>query len=317
MLYLWPLFAFFSAPLIIPSAIFSLAAIYNTVVGLVSGSPAPAYQRRARNPKPPSSTTSLKIVDFLVSKAFNVCFFLGAAVLSLGIVKYNTIIHPFTLADNRHYMFYVFRYTIIRSSLVRFSLVGAYMVSAHMIWSRLAGCPPVEGSSGNMQYINRPFNSNTLVARPVATPPAPVKNTSAAAGRVGNPIKEPAATALPSAASPATSTALLWLATTALSLVGAPLVEPRYFILPWVFWRLLLPSWSAPASPPERLVRSLPALGWLCALGRRIDLTAVLETLWYVAVNLATFWVFLRRPYQWRDVDGRVLDEGRWQRFMW
>lgn len=306
MLYLWPLFAFFSAPLLIPSAVSSLASIYKTMAGRVSRIQATPFQRRS--PASPSSTRSLQIVDFLVSKAFNVCFFLGAAVLSVGIVKYNTIIHPFTLADNRHYMFYVFRYTILRSPLVRFSLVGAYLVSAHLIWSRFAGCPPAGGSSGDTQYINRPFSSNTSVARP--------NNTSAVAVGDSNPVTKPGGTTSPSAAPPATSTALLWLATTALSLVSAPLVEPRYFILPWVFWRLLVPSWSTPVGPPARL-RSLPAIGWLCALGRRVDLTAVLETLWFVVVNVVTFWVFLSRPYQWKGEDGRLLDEGRWQRFMW
>jgi alpha-1,2-glucosyltransferase len=106
------------------------------------------------------------------------------------------------------------------------------------------------------------------------------------------------------------------LATTALSLISAPLVEPRYFILPWIFWRLLVPAWTTPANPPEGL-RKLPGLVWLMALGRRIDLTVALETVWFVVVNLVTFWVFLSRPYQWRGVDGRMLDEARWQRFMW
>ena len=37
-----------------------------------------------------------------------------------------------------------------------------------------------------------------------------------------------------------TSTALVLFLTTCLSLMTAPLVEPRYFILPWVMWRLLV-----------------------------------------------------------------------------
>jgi alpha-1,2-glucosyltransferase len=316
MLYLWPLFAFFSAPLIIPSAMSSLSSIYKAMAGLVNRTQAPLPQRQARNPTSISPTGSLQVVDFLFSRVFNIFFVLGAAVLSVGIVKYNTIVHPFTLADNRHYMFYVFRYTILRSPTVRFSLVGAYMISAYLVWSRLAGCPPTEGSFRDIHYINRPFDSNSFVTRAKTTPPAPLEKTSAAAAGNEDAVTEPASTTPPAAASPATSTALLWLATTALSLVSAPLVEPRYFILPWIFWRLLVPSWSTPVNPPDRL-RALPGVTWLNALGRRVDLTVVLETAWFVVVNLVTFWVFLSRPYQWKGVDGRVLDKGQWQRFMW
>ncbi|OIW31846.1 hypothetical protein CONLIGDRAFT_242577 [Coniochaeta ligniaria NRRL 30616] len=321
MLYLWPLFAFFSAPLIIPSAISSLIKLYKTLLGLMSGPRSAPSPNNAREPIAPSPTVSLQIVDFLISNAFYPCFLLGAAVFSVGIVKYNTIIHPFTLADNRHYMFYVFRYTILRSQLARFSLVGAYMVSAHLIWSRLAGCPPTSDAQ-HIQYINRPFDSNTLVKQLNAKAPgrnrpqAPVEKPSAPPPNDKKPITKLEDTTSLSAASPATSTALLWLATTTLSLISAPLVEPRYFTLPWIFWRLLVPAWTTPPNPPERL-RALPGLDRLNALGRRVDLTVALETAWFVAVNLATFWVFLSRPYQWRDVEGRVLDEGRWQRFMW
>lgn len=322
MLYLWPLFAFFSAPLMLPTAISSLTDFYTRLAALKSGPRSAPSQDPARESTPP--TTSLRIVDFLITKAFYPCFLIGAAALSAGIVKYNTIVHPFTLADNRHYMFYVFRYTILGSQAVRLSLVGVYMASAYLVWSRLAGCPPTEHVD-DIRHINRPFDSNTLVVQLKAERP----RVSPDKTRAGDSVTKPAATspeddtASPSAPPP-TSTALLWLATTALSLVSAPLVEPRYFILPWVFWRLLVPAWRTtavapvpvtPNRPPER--PALPA-GWLVrlgdALGRR---GVVLETAWFVAVNLATFWVFLSRPYQWKAVDGRLLDDGRWQRFMW
>ena len=101
-----------------------------------------------------------------------------------------------------------------------------------------------------------------------------------------------------STASPSASTALLWLLATALSLVTAPLVEPRYFILPWLFWRLLVPSWS--------LRR---------ARGR--DWALLLETAWFLAINAATGYVFLFRGFYWRDRTGAIADAGKVQRFMW
>jgi alpha-1,2-glucosyltransferase len=243
-------------------------------------------------------------------------FFLGAAALTVAIVKYNTIVHPFTLADNRHYMFYVFRYTILRSRAVRFALVPAYMVSAYLVWSRLAGKPPT-GVTKDVPYLNRPFDSNTSVKQLMATGPHKPSAAASAANK-DTAVKPEDVEVIPSSsASPSTSTALLWLATTALSLVSAPLVEPRYFILPWIFWRLLVPLWPTPANPPPYM-RNLRVIRWINALGRSgIDLTAVLETAWFVVINVVTFWIFLSRPYQWRGVDGRVLDEERWQRFMW
>lgn len=322
MLYLWPLFAFFSAPLILTSAISSLTDFCTRLAGFKSGARSGPSHDTAREPT--SSSTSVRIVDFLISKAFYPCFLIGAAALSAGIVKYNTIVHPFTLADNRHYMFYVFRYTILRSQAIRLSLVAVYMASAHLVWSRLAGCPPA-GDVDDIRYINRPFDSNTVVAQlkaeAVAARVSPDKTNSG--------DTKPAATSpegdttLPSAP-PRTSTALLWLATTALSLVSAPLVEPRYFILPWVFWRLLVPAWTTTAVAPVSATPSPPPeppafpAGWLVRLGNALGRRGVfLETAWFVAVNIATFWVFLSRPYQWMGVDGRLLDEGRWQRFMW
>ena len=81
-----------------------------------------------------------------------------------AIVHFNTIIHPFTLADNRHYMFYVFRYTIRRPGLTRYLLVIAYTLSRLVVWDRLAGCPPDLCSTNSpaqeqkvAQYINTPF----------------------------------------------------------------------------------------------------------------------------------------------------------------
>jgi alpha-1,2-glucosyltransferase len=294
MLYLWPFFAFFSAPLVIPSAMTSLSSFYEAVRNAVHRTPSTMAEANSKKSLAASKSAGLRVADFFVRRIFYACFLVGALGLSVCIVGYNTIIHPFTLADNRHYMFYVFRYTIRRSQLVRFSLIGAYMLSGHLIWNRLAGNP--SAAQGRLTpLVNRPFASVTSARKRDA------QNEDVPS---------------PATASPATSTALLWLGTTTLSLVTAPLVEPRYFILPWIFWRLLVPAWPTPSTLPERL-RGTPGVDWLSSVMRRVDLTLALETTWFVVINLATFWVFLYRPYQWRGADGQLLDEGRWQRFMW
>ena len=105
---------------------------------------------------------------------------------------------------------------------------------------------------------------------------------------------------------------LLLLLASALSLVTAPLVEPRYFILPWVFWRLLVPAPSSSPAPatttPHQSSTSTAALA-----------VVALETAWFALINAATMYVFLTRPFYWRDASDSslLLDGGRVQRFMW
>lgn len=241
MLYIWSFFAFFSAPLLLPSLLKALTTL-----------------------TPPSLLTAAHT--------------LLTTVLSLLVVRYNTLIHPFALADNRHYMFYIFRYTILRSPMVRYALVPAYTACRWLVWYALAG-----------------FSS----------PPTPVAVDSKKKGKTS-----PAAPAAPASTSPpSTSTAIFWLLATTLSLVTAPLVEPRYFILPWVFWRLLVPAWDPTTVSSSKWVGKLAGLG--------VDPRLVLETVWFVAINLGTMYVFLFKPFHWRSADGALLDGGNVQRFMW
>ncbi|PHH92252.1 hypothetical protein CDD83_8177 [Cordyceps sp. RAO-2017] len=233
MLYIWPLFAFFSLPLLLPGGLAlcdSLRRVWTQPWSAAA---------------PPSWRSSVAVV-----------FHVGTALLSCAVVRYNTIIHPFTLADNRHYMFYVFRHSIRRAGWVRYLLVVPYSLSRWLVWATLAG----RDRAGSRR----------------------------AAG-----TQRPAST----------STGLVFLLATSLSLVTAPLVEPRYFILPWVVWRLLVPAWGpGEARDGGRLAGSARLLA---------------ETAWFVAINLATGYVFLGKPYVWTDADGHVLDGGRLQRFMW
>jgi len=254
MLYIWPFFTFFSAPLLLPSLVKALSAL----------------TRR------PTSSLLTALHTLLTT------------LLSLLVVRYSTLIHPFTLADNRHYMFYIFRYTILRSPAVRYALVPAYMACRWLVWDALAGYsfpPPPAAAAAD---VTVDFKTKAK------TPPA------APAGRA-------------STSPPSTSTAIFWLLATTLSLVTAPLVEPRYFILPWVFWRLLVPAWNPAADggavSGSKWLRKLTDCG--------VDPRLVLETVWFVAINLGTMYMFLIRPFYWRGADGELLDGGNVQRFMW
>ncbi|KAJ2714156.1 glucosyltransferase [Coemansia spiralis] len=73
---------------------------------------------------------------------------------------------------------------------------------------------------------------------------------------------------------------------TAAVLVPSPLLELRYYTVPFFFARLHMPL----------------APSWRCV---------VLEILLFAAINAATIWIFLHRPFSWDSEPGRL------QRFMW
>lgn len=276
------------------------------------------------------------------------------ALVSLLVVKYNTVVHPFTLADNRHYMFYVFRYTILRPGWTRYYLVVAYTLCSYMCFVALSGtCWPGGGMAAappaeSALFIQTPFDSHENWCGPVSRPALEVGEVSTTTATTTTtdsnrnhqpPPHFPDKGHLPSTdltqhtdtvsehlppdpgsrstAAP-TSAAILLLLATSLSLVTAPLVEPRYFILPWVFWRLLIaiPD-TAPPPPPGPQVPVPPVLAWLARVGHSVEARLWLETTWFLLVNAATMAVFVARPFHWRAADGSLLDDGRAQRFMW
>ncbi|KAE8450472.1 hypothetical protein EG329_006202 [Mollisiaceae sp. DMI_Dod_QoI] len=261
MLYIWPLMSFFSLPLIIPVAL----AFLQSLVKLLA----------------------LPLFPKLFWKYFLVATYTGFALsASLIIIKFNTIIHPFTLADNRHYMFYVFRYTILGRPLVPFFLAPVYLGCAYLIYLTL--CVP-----------ESPHSTPTLKSKPTSkqTQASPMPRKQEQEG-------------------PKTSFVLILLVTTTLSLITAPLVEPRYFIIPWVIWRLNVPSFST-VSPPKMPRQQNQSIGqkiiaWIKFWGwEGHDYRLWLETAWFLIINFVTGYVFLYRGFEWKQEPGNV------QRFMW
>lgn len=146
---------------------------------------------------------------------------LGA--LSTLAVRYGTVVHPFLLADNRHYTFYVWRRIINRTSWSRYALVSIYTSSA-LLWYKALS------------------------------------------------VKQ------------CTLWILGWCMATCLTLIPSPLMEPRYYLVPYMILRLYVPA------PPKI---------WLYA-----------EALWLVCINLGTIWVFGQHTFAWPQEAGL-------QRFMW
>ncbi|KAK9471302.1 alpha-2-glucosyltransferase Alg10 [Dipodascopsis tothii] len=147
-----------------------------------------------------------------------------AAVLAL--VHTNTIAHPFVLADNRHYVFYIWRRVIDRTPWSRYALAPVYVGAGWFVFAYTF-------------YGRRPMH------------------------------------------------ALLFAGATAAVLVPSPLIEFRYYVVPYVLWR-------------DAYERAHPSS----------SLALKAELVWYAAVGLATVAVFIARPFEWPGAPGL-------QRFMW
>ncbi|PVH83256.1 glycosyltransferase family 59 protein [Cadophora sp. DSE1049] len=268
MLYIWPFIAFFSAPLIVPVGISFLQQLLKLLL-------LPLFPRL--------------VWQYLLAATYAG----GALAATFVIIKFNTIIHPFTLADNRHYMFYVFRYTILKHSLVRYVLAPVYLICGYLVYLTL--CSQSSTSPTALKKKESSKNSDDQ-------PRTHGKTATESEG-------------------PTTSFVLILLVTTALSLITAPLVEPRYFIIPWVIWRLNVPSFPSQPSQPspsrsksgvarheisDKMVTWVKFWGW-----QGHDYRLWLETAWFLIVNAVTGYMFLYRGYEWKQEPGNV------QRFMW
>lgn len=258
MLYFWAFTSFFSFPLFLPI----ILRLWSTILSI---RPQTSGVARRSSRLPALSTVIWSTI---------------ACALGLAIVHYNTLIHPFTLADNRHYMFYVFRYTILRHPLIKYALVPVYVLCIWLVFGALGSLP----------------TATTTTATTSPSKLRSVDNKSEMAMR--NPAKAEWTLGI-AKSSTSTSFTLIWLLATTLSLITAPLVEPRYFIIPWVFWRLHVPA--------SNHVLAIPGIGQASA--ETIRLWG--ETVWFLGVNLVTCMIFLHRGFEWASEPG-VL-----QRFMW
>lgn len=249
MLYFWPYVVFFSIPLLYPYLLDIIPQIW-----------IPAALR--------SSTIKQQRPRIAIA--------LPTTAIMLAIVHYNTIVHPFTLADNRHYTFYVFR-ILLRHPLIKYLAVPIYFLCAWAVITAL-GAPapnPTESTA-----CKREKQSEHKLSHP-APPPC---NT-------------------PPNNSPRTSFLLLWLLATSLSVITAPLVEPRYFIVPWLLWRLHLPP---AAHSNDKATTSNKTI-----FPKTHDHRLWLETAWFLLINASVGYIFLYRGFAWPQEPGLV------QRFMW
>ncbi|AQZ11291.1 DIE2 (YGR227W) [Zygosaccharomyces parabailii] len=183
------------------------------------------------------------------------------------VIRYFTKVHPFILADNRHFTFYLFKRFIGNpSKMVKYIFMApVYHFSTYVYFETLR---PSEMAFESMEPV---------------------------------PFKDPID--LPIQLSHISWTALV--ICTFVTIVPSPLFEPRYYILPFLFWRLFLTcnaepligevKPAAPGEPPV-LVSSTQRLA--------------LEFIWFMLINLFTFYIFKTRPIVWKT-------ESFLQRIIW
>ncbi|KAL8935211.1 MAG: hypothetical protein Q9216_005539 [Gyalolechia sp. 2 TL-2023] len=265
MLYIWPYFIFFSFPLLYPYILNAFIPQNYMLLPLRTGS------IRHQLPR-------LKVAVPMMG-------------IMLLVVHFNTIVHPFTLADNRHYTFYVFR-LLLRHPSIKYLVVPVYFICAWAAITALGGLP-------NVQVPTSSTASQPLVivrrGKRIRVPPHP--SSWSVNGR-GHRV----------------STAMMWLLATALSLITAPLVEPRYFIVPWLLWRVHMPSpWPTGEEAAAKRRKKIRSFGAWCkaTFYARHDHRLWLETVWFLLVDWAVGYVFLHWGFEWPQEKGKV------QRFMW
>lgn len=239
MLYIWPYIALFSAPIF-------LGPLYRCIANLLPSSISGKTETRQE------SRSSI------YPQPVQAAVFISAGLLA---VHFNTIIHPYTLADNRHYVFYVFR-LLLRHPVLKYLAVPVYYACF---------CLSIQS-----------------LAHPTTNPETPPPTVHSKPQRTSTtPTQSPVQI----------SFVIIWLITTSLSVVTAPLVEPRYFIIPWIIWRLHVPH-----APTTFTIK-----------GRTYspDLRVVVEAVWLFAINQTLQYLFLNRTFTWPS------EPGNKQRFLW
>ncbi|KWU41141.1 glycosyltransferase family 59 protein [Rhodotorula sp. JG-1b] len=84
-----------------------------------------------------------------------------STILALGLISYSihnyTVAHPFLLADNRHYAFYLWRRIINLRPDARYALAPGYFVAARLLWIQLAVLYLAVQAVCVWLFLERPF----------------------------------------------------------------------------------------------------------------------------------------------------------------
>ncbi|XP_031849311.1 alpha-1,2-glucosyltransferase Alg10 [Nomia melanderi] len=129
------------------------------------------------------------------------------------IVRFDTLVHPYMLADNRHYLFYFWNKLMGRYELFKYLLIPVYSFTLYAMFHRM----------GHLKFATR----------------------------------------------------INYIFVVSVVLIPQLLIEPRYFITPYILYRLLLEEPS----------------GW----------QIIMETVTTLAVNFVQFYIFVSKTFYWND----------------
>ncbi|KAL2872355.1 tyrosyl-DNA phosphodiesterase-domain-containing protein [Aspergillus lucknowensis] len=292
MLYIWPYFLFFSWPLLLAPMANILLPKFMVPKFLQQGFPASRRQT-------PTLLTALIVLPVMIA-----------------VVHFNTIVHPFTLADNRHYVFYVFRILLRSHPLTRYAATVVYFIGAWMVISTMGFSPVTAPPRGPLVAGDQP------PAKPSPSQKPAQKGQQKKMERRQRVSKTAAPTASSDPISPEAwaelqehifrrqrlqydtsrvSFVIVWLTATSLSLITAPLVEPRYLIIPWVMWRLHLPPSPTPVVYRQRVDDKKDLEARIA-----MNFPLFLETVWFLFVNVLTGALFLHGGFEWPQEPGKI-----------
>lgn len=173
------------------------------------------------------------------------------------IIRFFTVIHKFLLADNRHFTFYLFRKLINRNRFCKYLVMALIYHFSTFVYLE----------------VLRP---NIMFFHPIV----PIKTK--------NPVD------LPIQLSHISWTTLI--IATFMSVVPSPLFEPRYYILPYFFWRLFV-------------VTTNPITGKINnqeSNNKRL----LMELSWFILINAVVYFVFSTYSFSW-DTESNL------QRIIW
>lgn len=200
------------------------------------------------------------IFGLLKEVSFSKYSFLKALVIALTmviIIGNFTYVHPFILSDNRHYAFYLFRKVLLRNNFTPYLPIPLYLISLMVPWQEIQDACFSERKQERKQDLRRARYAAQEEWR---------------------------------WAEHMTEFALLVCA--ALALVPAKLVEPRYFIVPTMFYLL------------RSMTRVRPSIE-----------RATIAACWNLLLAMMLFFVFNELPFE-RAVDQHMTNDLSPGRFM-
>jgi len=159
------------------------------------------------------------------------------------VVHYFTIPHPFILADNRHYIFYLWK-----------NFIGRYW------WFKYALCPFYSTAVLFMIPIIISSKEKVIVFS-------------------------------------------IWLLCTCVTLLPSPLIEFRYYMLPWLFLQFEIKPFGGEVVKKEKKEESAIQRS---AIGKFVS-SLYPVIIGYILVDIATLYVFLYKPFVYNGEVGRFM----------